>query len=145
MKEQVEFEVLEGLSKDFMPSCKTKLSAGLDVCSTKDVVLMPGRCAKIGVGVKIKSIPSHLYLELEIRSGKRFNNLLSSLGTGVIDGDFTDEIQMLVYNFGGIITIKKGDRIGQLIIKENLTQKYASKYCLNTERNGGFGSTDKNN
>lgn len=145
MKEQVEFEVLEGLSKDFIPSCKTMKSVGLDVKTTRAFTLEKGEHTRVGLGVKIKYMPDFLYPDLEIRSGKRFNNLCCTLGTGIIDGDFFNEMEILIFNFGEKVTFKKGDGVGQLILRRNYTQEYASRYCLNTERDGGFGSTDKNN
>ena len=143
MKEQVEFEVLDGLSKDFMPSCKTKLSAGLDVKTTQGFTLEKFEHIIVGLGVKIKHMPSFLYPDLEIRSGKRFKNLCCTLGTGIIDGDFFNEMEILIFNFGEKVTFKKGDGVGQLILRRNYTQEYASKYCLENIRKDGFGSTDK--
>lgn len=98
-----------------------------------------------------------LYLELHIRSSLRVKGL-TSLGTGIIDIDFADEIKMVVHNpisdcgneigdclYGAGFTpayrIKKGDKIGQLILKRHEGYLLPQEYTLDAERNGGFGST----
>lgn len=110
------------------------------------------------------------FLELHIRSSLRAKGL-TSLGTGIIDMDFVypNEIKMVVHNpicgyedvehyehgtiampYGASMlkgelnqayTINKGDKIGQLILKRHEGYLLPEEYTLNSERQGGFGST----
>lgn len=139
----MKFEQIKGLEGYFLPTGQTELSAGLDVKTTQDFRILPHETIKVGTGVKISEIDPSLYLQLHIRSSLRFKHGLTQLGTGIIDADFKDEIRMLIKNEGTLpIEVKKGARIGQLIVCANLTKSFASKYYMNTKREGGFGSTD---
>jgi dUTP pyrophosphatase len=67
-------------------------------------------------------------------------------GVGIIDSDYADnpqnegEIFLQLINFGPVpIILKKGDVIGQGIFKPYLTTDSDN---TNTERSGGFGSTN---
>ncbi len=144
-KNQIKFSVLAGLSEEvYTPKAQTKLSAGLDVCSTKTFNITPGEVEKVNLGVVIKSIPDNLYLALEVRSSLRFKYQLTQLGTGIIDTDFKGPIMLLLKNEGKEPrVINEGDRIAQLIPKENLTLAYCKNYIKDEVRSGGFGSTDK--
>lgn len=139
----MKFEQIKGLEGYFLPTGQTNLAAGLDVKTTQDFRVKPNETVKVGTGVKISEIDPSLYLQLHIRSSLRFKHGLTQLGTGIIDADFKDEIRMLIKNEGTLpIEVKKGARIGQLIVCANLTKSFASKYYMNTKREGGFGSTD---
>lgn len=105
----------------------------------------------------INSFKSFHYFALHIRSSLRAKGL-TSLGTGVVDIDFRDEIKMIIHNpftgfdddanpTGGtgwsIYRIKKGDKIGQLILCRHEGWLLPTEYTKDKERSGGFGSTDK--
>jgi len=69
-------------------------------------------------------------------------------GIGVIDSDYYNNpdneghIMFAIWPFGGDVTFKKGDRIGQGVIERYyLTDDDAAEGV----RNGGFGSTSLNN
>ena len=92
------------------------------------------------------------YFALHIRSSLRAKGL-TSLGTGIIDMDYRDEIKMVVhypidhFSFVNDIPheyeIKKGDKIGQLILCRHEGLLLPSEYTKDEERTGGFGSTGK--
>ena len=68
---------------------------------------------------------------------------LSSLGEGIIDLSYPDEIKIILHNHSknGMIKIKKGDKIGQLILMQHndrATWKYRQ---TDVERIGGWGSS----
>ena len=106
-------------------------------------------------------LKSH-FLELHPRSSLRAKGLI--IGVGVIDLDYPDEIGLIVHNpisgakhdskdrivkftgqskttpFGDY-TINKGDKVAQCTLVEH--KGYLMGIESNTERTGGFGSTDK--
>lgn len=110
------------------------------------------------------------YFALHIRSSLRARGL-TSLGAGIIDMDFIypNEIKMVIHNpIAKLVTfqdgyvetlglsdvlaqssigyvIKKGDKIGQLILCRHDGYLLPSEYTKDEERNGGFGSSDKEN
>jgi dUTPase len=110
---------------------------------------------------------STYYFELHPRSSLRLKGLI--VGVGIIDIDYVDEIKMVVHNpvtdswnenyedgtvdkithlldgAGGTkrYTINKGDKIGQLILKRHEGYLLPEEYTLDSERNGGFGSTNE--
>lgn len=99
----------------------------------------------VSTGVKCYLEPG-TYLELSVRSSTPLNTwLMLANGVGIIDADYADnednegEIFFQLINFSPFdIQLKKGDIIGQGIIKEYLT---TNDDKANGKRRGGFGST----
>ena len=89
-----------------------------------------------------------MYLELSVRSSTPLKYwLVLANGIGVIDGDYADnpdnegEIFFQLINLSPVaIVLKKGDIIGQGIIKQYFPTENDSSFG---ERLGGFGSTDE--
>ena len=167
-----------------LPQRSTKYSAGFDVYANEDVVIGAGETKLVGLGIAIDqnllnitkmlnnakvdpmtSVSDYMkahYLELHIRSSLRVKGL-TSLGTGIIDIDYPDEIKMVVHRpiefhycnslirgetiwkkeilFESSYPIRKGDKIGQLILKRHEGYLMPQEYTLDAERSGGFGST----
>jgi len=119
------------------PERQTTRSAGFDVFATESVSLSSGECYLMPLGICLVDAPNDFYLELHSRSGFRYKSGCESVG--VIDGDYRDEIKMILYPKNDYI-INKGDRIGQLIPKA----MYNIMDCktIEIDRNGGFGSTN---
>ena len=116
----------------------------------------------------VEDFKNKFLLELHIRSSLRVKGL-TSLGTGVIDMDFDQEVKMAIHNpicgyedvdhcdyglismpFGASMfkgetnpnyEIKKGDKIGQLILLPHAGHLMPDEYTLDNERVGGFGSS----
>ena len=114
----------------------------------KDVAKAYGaRPTLVSTGVKCYLEPN-TYLELSVRSSTPLNYLLVlANGVGIIDADYADnpdnegEIYLQLINIGPApIYLKKGDIIGQGIIKHYLT---VDEDKASGERKGGFGSTTK--
>ena len=95
------------------------------------------------------------YLQLNPRSSLRARGLISN--TGIIDLDYKDEIKIIIHNpheikyeqsfDTGIIVecenqyvINKGDKIAQITLLEH--ESYLFNINTDTERDGGFGSTN---
>ena len=170
-----------------LPKRQTRFSAGFDVFANEDKVIPAGQTELIGLGIAIDKdylyslgdmgefnsnaefLQRH-YFALHIRSSLRVKGL-TSLGTGVIDMDFDQEVKMVINNpmvavqcipiksgsgeyigdeyksegFGdlefGAYEVKKGDKIGQLILLTHAGHLMPSEYTLDNERVGGFGSS----
>lgn len=162
--------MFKSINGGILPQRATKFSAGFDVFSNEDIVIGAGETKLIGLGItldgefdiftnmpknKAEFMANH-YFALHIRSSLRAKGL-TSLGTGIIDMDYRDEIKMVVHHtmpritqsFQGSIsssihskyTIKKGDKIGQLILCRHEGWLLPSEYTKDEERAGGFGST----
>ena len=114
-------------------------------CFTKDNRVKP---TLVPTGIKCQ-LESDCYLELSVRSSTPLKHwLILANGVGIIDGDYYNNpdneghIYFQLINLSPFdIRLKKGDKIGQGIIKKfEITDddyKYEKK-----ERAGGFGSTN---
>ena len=104
----------------------------------------------VPTGIKCKLDPGQ-YLELSVRSSTPLKYwLILANGVGIIDGDYYNnpdnegEIFFQLINLGPFgIKLKKGDKIGQGIIKSYQVVD-DDKYGKGTIRVGGFGSTGIN-
>jgi len=87
------------------------------------------------------SIPDGYYGKIEDRSSMALKALRT--GGGVIDSSYRGEVKVIILNLRrDSYTIKKGDRIAQLVIHKLPTAKFQEVEELDmTERKGGFGST----
>ena len=99
----------------------------------------------VSTGVKCKLDPG-TYLEISVRSSTPLKYLLIlANGVGIIDSDYYSnpdndgEIFLQLINLGpNPVLLRKGDRIGQGIIKPYLTTE---DDAAEGDREGGFGST----
>ncbi len=132
-----------------LPESSTINSAGLDVFANEDCDVWAGFTEVIKLGIKLDldeikklDIAHNHFLMLSVRSSMRVREL-SSLGEGIIDLSYPDEIKIILHNHSknGMIKVKKGDKIGQLILmqhNERATWKYRQ---TDVERIGGWGSS----
>lgn len=110
---------------------------------TKDFRAKP---TLVPTGVKCK-MPSNMYLELSVRSSCPLKHwLLLANGVGIIDADYYNNpdneghIYFQIINLSPFdILLKKGDIIGQGILKEYYTTD--DDCATEVLRVGGFGST----
>jgi dUTP pyrophosphatase len=113
-----------------------------------------GKNALINTAIRVMPVDPRYYLEIRSRSGLAVKG--AEAGAGIIDSDYIGLIKVILYNhtgmfYGGeqkghgntILPIKKGDRIGQLIIRPRYVAEFEQVESLTqTERGtGGFGST----
>ena len=128
-----------------MPERKTQKSAGYDFCLPEDVVLEPGKLQLVPTGIKAYMQDGE-YLGMHIRSSMAVKKRIMLVNNvGIIDADYYNnesnegEIFLQMVNFSPFnIMIKKGEAIGQGIIKPYLTTDNDNH---GGKRNGGFGST----
>lgn len=139
--------------KDLLPIKTTKLSAGYDFKAAEDIVIpafQPGvKPVMVPTGVKCKLAPNQVLLCFNRSSNPLKRNLVLANGVGVIDTDYFDNLDNeghiagIFYNYGSTpYTIKRGDRIMQGVVVDY--QNLAKASIANTNRTGGFGSTDSN-
>ena len=131
-----------------LPRYMTPQSAGMDICAAieNELILQKGDFTLIPSGFAI-ALPPGFEAQIRPRSGlaaKHGIGLVNSPGT--VDADYRGEIMMAVINLGGqSYTIRRGDRIAQMIIKKVYHARLDVVEQLDkTQRDtGGFGHTGK--
>ena len=117
---------------------------GYDVRSTEDRMLEPMETATISTGVFLE-LDDGYYADLRARSGNSSKGLICNLG--LIDTSYRGEIKASITNLtGNDYKVRKGDRIGQLVFREESMvdlEKVLEIDC-NTDRGvKGFGSSGR--
>ncbi len=143
MKVKVEIILEEGGK---LPTYATPGSAGMDLCSSCQVVIAPGEYQTVPTGIKI-ALPEGYEAQIRPRSGLAAKHGIGMVnGPGTIDCDFRGEIKVILINYGQEpFEIERGDRIAQMIISPvTLAEWKLVDKMNNTERGeGGFGSTGR--
>lgn len=130
-----------------LPAYATTQAAAMDLAAALDepVVLAPGERRRIPTGLAIQLPRRDLVALIFARSGLASRDGLTlANGVGVIDADYTGELQCALINLGEApVTIRHGDRIAQLAVLPIETVRWLPVDSLEeTERGtGGFGST----
>lgn len=121
---------------------QTELASGIDIASNEyDFVLKPLERKLVSTGVSIEQIDWNLEVQIRPRSGLAYKHGITVLNSpGTIDADYIDkEIKVLLVNVSNEeYTIKKGERIAQMVLCEVKRELLLIKY---NSRDGGFGST----
>lgn len=100
-----------------LPKAATRGSAGLDLYSIDDAVLMPKSCSIIHTGVAVQ-IPDGYFGAIFPRSGLSTNHgIRLSNCVAVIDSDYRGSVIIPLYNDSDkIYRVHKGDRVAQLVV-----------------------------
>lgn len=80
-----------------MPAYAHRWDAGLDLCATKDVTLLPGESYKMGSGI-MAAIPNGFAGLVLPRSGLGSKGLVIKTGVGLIDATYRGEIGLPLMN-----------------------------------------------
>lgn len=137
---------IEGFEDLETPGYATRGSVGMDLYAALDseVTIMPGEIKLISTGICIE-IPKGYEAQIRPRSGLALKYGITMLNSpGTIDWDYRGEIKAIIINHGNeVFTIKRGDRIAQMIINKVETPIIeVVSQITPTERNtNGFGST----
>jgi dUTP pyrophosphatase len=129
-----------------LPSYATRESAGLDLLAAvgAEITLAPGERALIPTGIAI-ALPGGFEAQVRPRSGLALKFGVTTLNApGTIDADYRGEVGVILINHGqAAFTVKRGDRIAQLVLAPVTRLQWAEQTALDeTERGtGGFGST----
>lgn len=119
--------------------------AGLDIRSNEDIVLKPYERAMVATGLAI-AIPDGYAGFMQPRSGLAAKQGLTVLNTpGLIDAHYRGELKIIIINLDKehSVSIRKGDRIAQLVIQAVPQVELNEVDDLgDTDRGqGGFGSS----
>ena len=124
----------------------TAHAAGMDLPAAvgDPVVLAPGERRAIPTGFAI-ALPPGTEGQVRPRSGLALREGLTVANApGTIDADYRGEIQVLLVNLGDRpVTIRRGDRIAQLVVAPALRAEWSPSDALPPTRrgDGGFGHT----
>ena len=143
---RVMIQRLPGSEDLTLPSYATEDAAGADICAavTEPLLLEPGGRALVAAGFRMALAPG-FEAQIRPRSGRALREGLTLLNTpGTIDADYRGEVAILVINLGQEpVTIRRGDRIAQMIIAPVVQASFAVADELPVSRRGagGFGHT----
>lgn len=132
-----------------LPSYATEGSSGMDVRAAVEgeITIGAGKVALVPTDFSVE-IPYGYEIQVRPRSGLAVKHQLGVLNSpGTIDSDYRGEVKIILMNFGEEdYTIKKGDRIAQLVVaKVYLANITESEELAESNRGaGGFGHTGKN-
>lgn len=129
-----------------MPAYATEGSAGMDLFAAVDpeLVIPAGETVLVPTGYSIE-LPEGFEAQVRPRSGLAIKHSIGILNSpGTIDSDYRGEIKVILTNFGkNPFTIRRGDRIAQLIVQRYARVDWEEVESLReTARGaGGFGHT----
>lgn len=132
---------------EFLPRYASAGAAGMDLCACipESLCVHPIERVKIPTGISVQLPSKDMVALVYARSGLAWRHGLSlSNGVGVVDSDYTGEIQVLMTNFGtDNVVIERGDRIAQLVFTSIYTVQLSIVSQLSETQRGhsGFGST----
>lgn len=118
--------------------------AGMDVYSCEDCTLQPGERHTFKLGFSAEFDPGYVCLVWD-RSGLAAKQGLTNLA-GVIDAGYRGEYGVVTLNTSAEpVSIKKGDRIAQLLIQpvQRVDVQVVQELSDTSRQSGGFGSTGK--
>lgn len=102
-----------------LPAYETPGSAGMDLRAAlpEDLTLGPGQIRLVPTGIAV-SIPPGYEGQVRPRSGLALKHGIGMVNApGTIDSDYRGEIGLVLINWGSSpFTIRRGDRIGQMVI-----------------------------
>lgn len=130
-----------------VPKRATPGSVGADLCSSEDLVILPGQRRLVDVGFSM-AFEGPYYARIAPRSGLAAKFCVD-VGAGVIDSDYRGPVKVLLINNHPTnnFQVKFGDRIAQMIIEQVALMNFVpvEGELDSTERGeGGFGSTGSN-
>ena len=131
-----------------LPAYETAQAAGMDlraaVPEDEPVILRPGSRHAVPTGLAF-ALPDGFEAQVRPRSGLAAKHGVTCLNTpGTIDADYRGEVMVILVNLGeDDFTIRRGDRIAQLVIAPVVQARWSEVASLDeTVRGaGGFGST----
>jgi dUTP pyrophosphatase len=139
-------EVVVGYKNQVPPLYATPGSAGCDLIASEEITLPPGKWAAVNTGLYLE-IPKGYVALVCPRSGLALRNAISVLNApGIIDSDYRGEVKVILVNHDSLrYTVKKGDRIAQLVFTPvvQVQMKLVEQLTETDRGGGGFGSTGR--
>jgi dUTP pyrophosphatase len=131
-----------------LPRYMTEGSAGMDIRAavSHDTVLAQGAIVLVPTGFAM-ALPKGYEAQIRPRSGLATRHGIGLINApGTIDADYRGEVQVALVNLGpAAYTVRRGDRIAQMVIQEVCQARVQEVTALEaTARNtGGFGHTGR--
>jgi dUTP pyrophosphatase len=128
------------------PGYQSETASGMDVRAavSTPLTLQPGETALVPTGLRV-AVPPGYEIQVRPRSGLALKNGITIPNSpGTIDADYRGPVGVILLNAGGApFTIRRGDRIAQLVVAPVVHARVALVETLaETERGeGGFGSS----
>lgn len=128
-----------------LPSRKRTYDAGYDIASISEVLVQPHTTENIDTGLII-SPPDGFYYSIEGRSSLWKKGIVPC--RGIIDSSYTGDLMVAIQNHSDVpYTIRKGDRIAQLILHKMYHADFALVDSFSEVEFGrsaaGFGSSGR--
>jgi len=129
-----------------LPHYATSGSSGMDVYAAvnDEVIIEPGDIKLIPAGFYL-AIPEGYEAQIRPRSGLALKHGIMVVNSpGTVDSDFRGLVSVILTNIGKTpYTVKRGDRIAQMVFKESVRAELEVRGELEeTKRSsGGFGHT----
>lgn len=131
--------------EELFPIQQTPGSSGLDLVAARQQVFFPGEMYRVPTGVTLQ-MPNGFEAQVRPRSGLSMQGMIIVNAPGTVDADFRHEIEVALMNATDqTYVIEKCDRIAQLVFQRLPSIDIIPTVFIdtNTDRKGGFGSTDE--
>ena len=141
---KVRIQRLPGAEDLPLPVPATAGSAGVDLPAAVegDLVIEPGARALVATGFRV-AIPDGYEGQVRPRSGLAWRHGLTLPNApGTVDSDYRGELKVILHNAGrDPVTVRRGDRIAQLVIAPVARVRWEEVESLDTtgRGDGGFG------
>lgn len=148
MNEKLKIKVKKTHPDAVIPTQALKTDAGYDLVAVADATLIKSEFmyiplyAEYDTGIAVEP-PTGYHVEVYPRSSISKTGLILANGIGLIDSDYRGTIKLRFKVANASSPYRKGDKIGQLVIKKTIHADFEEvKELSDTNRgSGGFGST----
>ncbi|MFA6456411.1 MAG: dUTP diphosphatase [Bacteroidota bacterium] len=129
-----------------LPAYATHGSAGMDICAAVEweMKVPAGATVLVPTGFSME-IPVGYEAQIRPRSGLAIKHNIGLMNApGTIDSDYRGEVKVVLTNHGKEdFTIKRGDRIAQMVIAkyERIVWEETERLTETQRGSGGFGHT----
>jgi len=128
-----------------LPSKAHDDDSGYDVYAVEETIIPKKDRAVVPVGLEFAHIPKDFWVRVEARSGLSFKAGIIP-HNGIIDNSYRGDCGVLLYNHSNEdYTVKKGDRIAQLVVYPlyNLGVSFTETKTESERGDKGFGSSGR--
>jgi dUTP pyrophosphatase len=128
-----------------LPAQAHEGDAGLDLCSSIDVEVLPGERAMVPTGLSVAIPDGHAGLVLPRSGLASRQGLTLANAPGLIDSGYRGEVTCALVNLDRdqAVKIRRGDRIAQLVVVAlpQILPSWVDELPPSSRGEGGFGST----
>ena len=131
-----------------LPTYHSADASGMDVAAavTEPVEMAPGEIKMIPTNLAV-AIPPGFEIQVRPRSGMAIKHGVTIINSpGTIDADYRGEVKIGLVNLGPQpYTIKRGDRVAQLVVTpvQRADLQVVTELDKTVRQDGGFGHTGK--